>query len=140
MMHRTEPGRRFDSSPEQTATRLVAELTGQLRQNEDAETAIDVYKTANWIIGQLEHVKNAAVDLAEKDLEQRGLDKLSTPTGSAGWTEPKTRQLDEDAWARAMGKDPDLREIQREFEAIKATLERAQEPYTELPETRFYIR
>lgn len=135
-----EPGRRIDRSPEQTATRLVAELTGQLRQNEDAETAVDVYKTANWIIGQLEEVKAAALDLAERDIEQRGLDKLSTPTGSAGWTEPRARQLDEEAWARALAKNPQLREIEREYEAAKTALERAQEPFKELPESRFYIR
>lgn len=135
-----EPGRRMDRSPEQTATRLVADLTGQLRQNEDAETAIDVYKTANWIIGQLEDVKDAALDLAEKDVEQRGLDKLSTPTGSAGWTEPRVRQLNEEAWARALTKNPQFREIEREYEAAKTALERAQEPFKELPGSRFYIR
>ncbi len=140
MMRGAEPQRRADSSPEQTATRLVAELTGRLRQNEDAETAIDVYKTSNWIIGQLEDVKDAALDLAEKDMEQRGRDSLSTPTGSAGWTESQTRRLDEDAWAQAVGRNPRLREIQREFEASRAALERAQEPFKELPESRFYIR
>lgn len=135
-----KPGRRVDRSPEQTATRLVAELTGELRQNEDAETAIDVYKTANWIIGQLEEVKEAALDLAERDIEQRGLDKLSTPTGSAGWTEPRARQLDEETWTRALAKNPQLREIEREYEAAKTALDRAQEPFKELPESRFYIR
>ncbi|MFW6135437.1 MAG: hypothetical protein ACOC7N_01295 [Chloroflexota bacterium] len=140
MMRGAEPQRRADSSPEETATRLVAELTGRLRQNEDAETALDVYKTSNWIIGQLEDVKDAALDLAEKDLEQRGLDSLNTPTGSAGWTEPQTRRLDENAWAQAVARNPRLREIQREFEVSRAALERAQEPFKELPESRFYIR
>ena len=139
-MESGEQGRRIETSPEQTATRLVAQLTGQLRQNEDAETAIDVYKTANWIIGQLEGVKDAALDLAEKDVAQRGLDKLSTPTGSAGWTEPKARELDEEAWARALTRNPRLREIEAEYEAARTALERAQESFKELPEPRFYIR
>jgi hypothetical protein len=134
------PGKRIERSPEQMATRLVAELTGRLRQHEDAETAIDVYRTANWIIGQLEEIKDAALDLAEKDMEQRGLDKLSTPTGSAGWTEPKAKQLDEEAWTRALAKNPRLRQIEREYETARATLEQAQEPFEELPESRFYIR
>jgi len=135
-----EPGQRLEKSPEQTATRLVAELTGRLRQNEDAETAVDVYRTANWIMGQLEEVKDAALDLAEKDMEQRGLDRLSTPTGSAGWTEPKAKQLDEEAWTRALAENPQLRQIKREYEAASEALERAQEPFKELPESRFYIR
>jgi hypothetical protein len=134
------PGKRIERSPEQMATRLVAELTGRLRQHEDAETAIDVYRTANWIIGQLEEIKDAALDLAEKDMEQRGLDKLSTPTGSAGWTEPKAKQLDEEAWTRALAKNPRLRQIEREYETARTALERAQEPFEELPESRFYIR
>lgn len=133
-------GRRADQSPEQTATRLIAELTGRLRQREDAETAVEVYKTANWIISQLEEVKDAARDLAQSDMEQRGLDKLDTPTGSAGWTEPQVRQLDEEAWARALTRNRRLMEIQREFERAKRELERAQEPFRELPPSRFYVR
>lgn len=139
-MRAAEAGEEGVGSAEQTATRLIAQLTGQLRRHEDAETAIDVYRTANWIIGQLEEVKDAALNLAEKDLEQRGLEKLDTPTGSAGWTQPKVRQLDEEAWARAMAKNRRLMEIQRVFEEAKATLEQAQQPFKELPESRFYIR
>jgi oligoendopeptidase F len=111
-----------------------------LRQNEDAETAIDVYKTINWIIGQLENIKHTALDLAEQDMRQRERETLSTLSGSAGWTEPKTQQLDEEDWERATSESPRLREIQREYEAAKARLESAQEPYMELPESRFYIR
>lgn len=133
-------GEKADSSPEQTATHLIAQLTGELQRNEDAEAAVDVYKTANWIIRRLEEVKKRALDLAQKDMEQRGLGKLDTPTGSAGWTEPQARELDEETWAQAMAKDPRLMEAQSEFEAARATLKRAQEPFRELPEPRFYIR
>jgi len=115
-------------------------LKRDLRHNEDAETAIDVYKTANWIIGQLEDVKEEALQLAEADVDQRGLRDLDTPTGSAGWTEPKVPQLNEEAWAKAMGKNPRLRQIQQAYEAARSELERAQRPYEELPESRFYIR
>jgi len=140
MRQPAESARGAARSPEETAGRLVAELSGELRQNEDAETAVEVYKMANWIIGRMEEVKQAALNLAEHDMEQRGLERLDTPTGSAGWTEPKARQLDETAWARAMAKDPRLREIQRTFEEAEGALERAREPYKELPESRFYIR
>jgi uncharacterized protein involved in exopolysaccharide biosynthesis len=39
-----------------------------------------------------------------------------------------------------MGKDPRLRELQRDYDAARSALERAQRPYEELPESRFYIR
>ena len=138
-----EAGRRRDPgspSPEQTATRLVGELKRVLRHNEDVETGVDVYKTANWIIGQLEKVKEEALALAEADIDQRGLENLDTPTGSAGWTEPEVPKLNEEAWQKAMGKDSRLREIQREYDAARSTLERAQRPYMELPASRFSIR
>lgn len=139
-MRSARQGTRGEGSPEQTATQLIAQLSTQLQHNEDAETAIGVYKTINWIIGQLEDVKESAVDLAERDMKRRELDTLSTPSGSAGWTEPRTQQLDEGAWERATSENPRLREIQRAYEAAKARLEGAQEPYMELPEPRFYIR
>jgi hypothetical protein len=140
MRQPTESSGRTLASSSEAAARLVAELSSELRHSEDAETAIEVYKMANWIIGQMEEVKQAALNLAEDDMEQRGLERLDTPVGSAGWTEPKARQLDETAWARAMARDPRLREIQRTFEEAESTLERAQEPYRELPESRFYVR
>jgi hypothetical protein len=80
------------------------------------------------------------LDLAEKDVEQRGLEKLSTPIGSAGSTEPRARQLDEEAWARALAKNSGLLQIEREYERARAALERAQESFKELPAPRFYIR
>lgn len=140
MRYTAMSGEEVDGSPERSATRLVAQLTGDLRRHEDAETAVQVYKMANWIIGRMEEVKAAARRLAEQDMEQRGLEQLDTPTGSAGWTEPKTPQLDEEAWTRAMAKNPRLMEIQRAFEEAREALERAREPFKELPESRFYIR
>jgi len=140
MMAEIEQRAREETSPEQTATRLIAQLAGKLQQYEDVETAIDVYKTANWIIRRLQEVKEIALDLAESDMDHRRLDKIDTPIGSAGWTEPKAKQLDEEAWANAMAQNPRLMEIQGEFEAARARLEEAREPFTEPPEPRFYIR
>lgn len=140
MMRSVRQGARGEGSPEQTATQLIAQLSTELQQNEDAETAIGVYKTINWIMGQLEDVKESALDLAERDMKRREKETLNTPSGSAGWTEPKTQQLDEEAWERAVSENPRLREIQRAYEAAKARLEGAQESYMELPESRFYIR
>jgi hypothetical protein len=131
---------RVTGSAKSTATRLIAQLTGDLRGYEDVETAIDVYKTVNWIIRRLEEVKDAALNLAEEDMRQRNLEKLDTPTGSAGWTEPQARQLSMDAWTEAMARDSRLLRIQTEFEGARMMLERAQESYKELPEPRFYIR
>jgi hypothetical protein len=48
--------------------------------------------------------------------------------------------LDEDAWTRALARNPQLRGIEREYERARTALERAQEPFKELPAPRFYIR
>jgi hypothetical protein len=38
----------MEQTVEQTATLLINQLREQLTRHEDAETAIDVYKSANW--------------------------------------------------------------------------------------------
>jgi hypothetical protein len=124
---------------EQTGKQLIVQLTGQLTQHEDAETAISVYKTAIWIISQLEEVKHAALILAEQEMRQKGLEVLKTLFGSAGWTKPQAKHLNERAWQEALARDPESMKIQREFDLAQAVLQRAQEPYMELPEPRFYI-
>lgn len=130
----------MDQATEQTARLLINQLKEQLARHEDAETAIDAYKSANWVISQLEEVKNICMNLAEQDIQQRDLDHLKAPAGSAGWTEPKTRILDETAWLDATSQDPELRRIQREYDQAEARLQQAQEPYLQLPEQRFFIR
>lgn len=130
----------MEQAAEQMARQLLAQLNAELKQNEDAETAIDVYKTVNWIVSELDGVKERALDLAQQDMQQRGLDALKTPAGSAGWTEPRVKQLNEQAWIEALAKDPRLMKIQRDFDLARAALEQAQEPFTELPEARFFIR
>lgn len=125
---------------EQTARQLINELTEVLARNEDAESAVAVYKIANWIVNELESTKDAALNLAEQDMQERQLSHLRTPSGSAGWTEPRARQLNEQAWLEAMTQEPRLMKLQREHDVARAALEQVQEPYMETPEPRFFIR
>jgi hypothetical protein len=116
------------------------ELTQKLAQYEDAETAIAVYREANHIISQFEEIKQAALNLAESELRSTGETSYKTAIGSCGWTQPKTRQLDKDAWQAAVADDSDLSAIQTNFNRAKSLLEKAQEPFTRLPEGRFFIK
>lgn len=116
------------------------ELAQKLAQYEDADTAIAVYKEANFIISQLEEVKRAALNLAESELRATGETGRKTAAGSCGWTIPKTRQLDKDTWQSALVEDTNLTTIQVNFDRAKATLEKAQEPFMRLPEERFFIK
>jgi hypothetical protein len=88
----------------------------------------------------LEEVKNVCMTLAEQDMQQRDLDYLKAPAGSAGRMEPKARILDEAAWLNATSQDPELRRIQREYDQAEARLQQAQEPYMQLPDERFFNR
>lgn len=125
---------------EDTARQLINQLTEILARNEDAESAIAVYKTANWIISELESTKETGLNLAEQDMQERELSHLRTPAGSAGWTEPRARQLNEQVWLEAMARDTRLMRIQRDYDAAQAALEQVQEPYMDTPEPRFFIR
>ncbi len=135
--HREET---IQQTPEQIARQLIAQLNRELSQHEDAETAIAAYKTANWIINQLEEVKKTAIDLAEHDMQERGLEALRTPAGSAGWTKPEARQLNQQAWQDAIARNPELARLQWEYDRAYELLERAREPYMELPAPWFFIR
>lgn len=119
-----------------TPTELVQKLT----EYEDLETAVAVYKEANFLIAQFEDVKKAALSLAESELRSTGETGRKTAIGSCGWTQPKTPQLDKEAWAAAIGKDTDLATFQRHFDAAEKVLRKAQEPFMKLPEGRFYIK
>ncbi len=130
----------LDKTAEDLANQLTARLREMLSRNEDAESSIAIYKMANWVIGQLEDVKQAAIDLAEEDMRQRKEDSLKTPAGSAGWTEPRARVLDEENWLKALAKDSRLMRIQREYDQAQAALQQAQEPYLETTDSRFFIR
>jgi hypothetical protein len=125
---------------EDTARQLINQLTEILARNEDAESAIAVYKTANWVISELESTKETGLNLAEQDMQERELSHLRTPAGSAGWTEPRARQLNEQVWLEAMARDTRLMRIQRDYDAARAALEQVQEPYMDTPEPRFFIR
>lgn len=126
--------------PEVAAEELVTLLQQQFAQHEDAETAIAIYKLCNWIIGQLDTVKQNALKLTEQELTAKGLSSVKTSIGSAGWTQPEVKQLDEAAWLTALAQNPALMERQRAFDLAQAALQQAQTPYLKLPGSRFFIR
>jgi hypothetical protein len=130
----------MERTAEEIVTELLADLRSELAQEEDAERAIEVYKMANWIISQLDELKESALKLAEQDMQQRNLTSLKIMAGSAGWTVPKAKQLNERAWKEALVSDSRLMDIQRQFDLAQAVLDKAQEPFTGLPESRFFIR
>jgi hypothetical protein len=130
----------MELSTNREAQQLIDRLEAELARGEDVDAAIDVYKTVNWIIDRLQEVKSEALDLAEQDMRQRELKSLKTRVGSAGWTEPKAKQLDEEAWAKALERDPYLRQVQERYARAQAILEEAREPFMQLPEPRFFIR
>lgn len=117
-----------------------AELAQKLTQYEDADTAIAVYKEANFIIAQFEDVKKAALNLAENELRSTGETVRKTTIGSCGWTVPKTAQLDKVAWQAAVAENSDLAVVQSEFDRVDAALKKWQQPFMKLPEGRFYIK
>ncbi len=130
----------MDQKTEQTVEDLINHLSGQLSAKEDVAAAIDVYKTANWIISRLDDVKQHALNLAENDLRLNNQTYLKSASGSAGWTEPKARILNEKAWEEAVRQNPQLHNLQREYEVAQALIQKAQEPYMETPEGSFFIR
>jgi hypothetical protein len=130
----------MEQTTEQRARELISALSGELAHHEDAESAVEVYRMANWVISTLDEVKEDALNLAEHDMRQRGIEHLRTPAGSAGWTEPRSALLDQDAWMAALATNRELMRIQRTYDLAEAALRQAQEPYLELPEARFFIR
>lgn len=130
----------MEGRPEVVASELVTLLQQQLTEYEEAETAIAIYKLCNWVIGQLDLIKQEALTLTEQELTARGMPALKTPIGSAGWTQPEVKQLDEAAWLAALAQDPELRGRQRAFDLAQAALQQAQTPYLKLPASRFFIR
>jgi hypothetical protein len=125
---------------DQVVAQLIAQLHAQMTATEEAEMAIAIYKKANWAASLLEEVKQAALVLAQEDMEQRGIDALKTAVGSAGWTKPEARQLQEQQWHAALAGDPKLLQLQRAFDLAQGALHQAQETYRALPEPRFVIR
>jgi hypothetical protein len=130
----------MEPSTRSVTSQVLAELSDRLAETEDAETAIAIYKIANLIAGQLEDIERAALTLAERDMKHREVEALTTAVGSAGWARPEAEQVDEKAWRRALDRNPNLREIQRDFDMAQAVLRQAQEPYLKLPEPGFFIR
>ncbi len=129
-----------ERTSEAVTSQIVEELSRRLEEAEDAETAIAVYKMADRIIALLQQIQASALDLAKKDMRRRDLQALKTPVGSAGWAEPRSKQLNERAWNRALASNPNLREIKRDFEVAQATLRQVQVSYQEASEDEFFIR
>jgi hypothetical protein len=114
-----------------------------LSLNEDAATAIAVYREANGYIKLFEEVKAAALDCARAEMQGDGVTHTKTEWGgSAGWTTPKTPKLDRDKWAALIGQNEKLKTLQDEADRAAALLEQAQEQAgcMVLPEKKFYIR
>lgn len=130
----------MDYNPERLGEQLIDQLRSRMNEQEDAQSAVAAYKMANYIISQLEEVKRLALDQAEHDLKVSRRDSIKTSAGSAGWTQPKARFLNDSAWREAVSRDPRLSEIQRNYEVAQAVLQNAQEPFMELPEPVFFIR
>ncbi len=130
----------MERKPETVASELIHSLQQMLGTQEDADTAIAIYKLCNWVNSQLETVKQEALTLTEQELTAKGMPAIKTPIGSAGWTQPEVKQLDEAAWFAALAQNPTLMERQRAFDLAQAALQQAQAPYLKLPGSRFFIR
>lgn len=116
------------------------ELTQKLTQYEYVDTAIAVYKEANFIIGQYDEIKKNCLSLAENELMSTGEVHRKSIVGSCGWTEPKTKKLNEAKWRRAVNQNKELMKLEDEFERIRNSLSLAQAEFMELPEGRFFIK
>ena len=115
-------------------------LALKLSEYEDVETAIVVYKEANFIIKQYQKVKKAALNLAENELRINGEEHRKTAIGSCGWTQPRVKVLDEKEWTNALSQNKELKNVVIEFEQAKNKLEKVQRPFMKFPDGRFFIR
>lgn len=122
------------------APKSPLELAAILAQYEDEESAILVYKEAASIMAEYNKVKQQCVQMVEASLIASGKTKLVLDVGTAGWSAPKKKKLNEARWLAALEVDTDLAALQGKFHDAEQELERAQEPFMELPEGRFYIR
>ena len=118
------------------------ELKERLQLFEDATSAIAVYLEAQSYIKQFEEVKAEALSCAQADMEADGVVHSKTDFGSAGWTRPKTPQLDKGKWTALIGQDARLKALQDEADRAAALLKAAQEEAgcMVLPPSRFYIK
>jgi hypothetical protein len=120
-------------------SQLITGLNARLAEADDAETAIAVYRLANWLIGELDQVRRSALDVAEHDLDRREVQSLKTPVSTAGWRRSDAGRLDEKAWRSALERNHDLAELQHRFEVASIRLREAQRPYMEPPPPEFII-
>ena len=116
------------------------ELVVLLKQYEDVESAILVYKEASAVMKQYEPVKAMARGMVEQMLRSTGESHVTTQAGTAGWTHPKTPKLDQEAWDKAMLEVPLCQGAQNAFDNSKHNLEQLQQPYMKMPDPTFVIR
>jgi hypothetical protein len=122
--------------------RTPQELKERLHLFEDATSAIAVYLEAQSYIKQFEEVKEVALNCAQADMKADGVVHSKTDFGSAGWTRPKTPQLDKGKWTTLIGQDGSLKALQDEADRAVELLKAAQEEADcmVLPPPRFYIK
>jgi hypothetical protein len=122
--------------------RTPEELMDRLHLYEDATSAIAIYLEAQSYIKQFEEVKAAALSCAQADMKADGVVHSKTDFGSAGWTKPKTPQLDKGKWAILIEHDTRLKALQDEADRAADLLKSAQEETgcMVLPPPRFYIK
>jgi hypothetical protein len=122
--------------------RTPQELRDKLQLHEDATSAIAVYLEAQSYIKQFEEVKAAALNCAQADMKADGVVHSKTDFGSAGWTRPKTPQLDKGKWATLIEHNARLKALQDEADRAADLLKTAQEEAgcMVLPSPRFYIK
>src|SRR5262245_1507676 len=107
--------------------RTPQELMDRLHLYEDATSAITVYLEAQSYIKQFEEVKATALNCAQADMKADGVVHSKTDFGSAGWTRPKTPQLDKGKWADLIEQDARLKTLQDEADRAAELLKAAQE-------------
>ncbi len=119
-----------------TPQELLATLTGE----ETAETAVIIYKEAGSYASAYKDVQQTALACAQADLTAGGETRRRTTFGNCGWTKPKSRDLDKDAWQQAVRENPELAAVEHAVTQAQHLLEQAQSPYTRPRQPRFYIR
>lgn len=129
-----------DGSNGELIGQLCAALGAALAEHEDVESAIAVYKEAACYVDKLEEIQDGAKQFAEMILRETGEAHVKTATGTAGWTKPRTKKLDKDAWARKLQTNEEARLAVEALSIATSRLDNAQADCMVMPEGTFYIR
>jgi hypothetical protein len=129
-----------ESSKKITALKSPQELLQALLADETAEAAVIVYKEAAGYANLYREVQAAALACAQADMQSSGETRRRTTFGSCGWTEPKSHELDKEAWQTAVAANPELAELEQALARAEQALKEAQRPYSQPRQPAFYIR